>query len=262
MNAIQKALSDIKFTIPYEILSISFSESNDNLNQNISLDERILSSILRPRVLVDANIVGGTEIRVSLNLCRTTFLNNREFVVEVPKSLTGGRSIMTLLSLVSNVVYNQTASYSEMQGTNSTAMNMLNNMDTTNVIQTSRLELISDNVLIIQDPAMNLINGVLRCTIENSSNLENINPRSFLSFSKLCVLATKAYIYNKMLIKLDKGFVYGGHELGSIKDVIDTYSDSEEAYQEYLNTVWREVSFINDSDAMSRYVESMIGNTI
>lgn len=262
MNAIQNAIKDIKYSIPIEILQLAFTETDNRLNNFISLDERILASIIRPRVIIDTNIVGGIEARIDLNRCVISGMTNREFIVEVPKILTNGSSIMSVLGIVSNVVYSQSTSFSETPAATSSAMNMMNNLGTENVVQTSRLELISDNTILVSDPTIHLINGVLRAVIENSANMSNLNPRSFNAFSKLCILAVKAYVYNIMLVKMDKAVIYGGHELGVVKEIIDGYSDAEEQYQEYLNTTFRKVQFVNDSDKMSRYVTSMISNTI
>lgn len=262
MNAIQNAIKDIKFTIPIEVLQVAFTEVDNRLNNFISLDERILASIIRPRVIIDTNIVGGIEARIDLNRCNISSMTNREFIVEVPKTLTNGTSIMSVLGIVSNVVYSQTTAYSSTTPLESAAINMMNNLGTENVVQTSRLELISDNIVLVADPTIHLMNGVLRAVLENSANMSNLNPRSFNAFSKLCILAVKAYVYNIMVIKMDKAAIWNGHELGSIKDVIDSYSDAEEQYQEYLTTIFRKVQFVNDSDKMSRYVSSMISNTI
>lgn len=262
MNAITKAIAEIKFQIPIEILNLSFVERSTRINQIISLDERIMFEIIRPRILVDCNLVGGIETRVDLNRCKITTLGNREYVVEVPKALTNSKNIITALSVVSNVVYSQSMNYADASAFESVASNMMNNLGTENVVQTSRLEIIGDNVVLIQDPNMHFMNGVLRCMVENNTNLENINPRSYLAFSELCVLGASSYIRNKMRVKLNQGHIYGGHELGVITDIIDEYSDAEEMYKEYRNTTWRKISFINDSDAMARYTKGMIGNTM
>lgn len=262
MNAITKALSEITFQIPSEILNLTFKEHSNRINQILSMDERIMSEVIRPRVLVDCNLVGGIETRVDLNRCKITALSNREFVVEVPKALTNNKNIITALSLVSNVVYSQSMSYADASPFESVANNMMNNLGTENVVQTSRLEIIGDNVVLIQDPNIHLMNGVLRCMVENNTNLENINPRSYLAFSELCVRAVKSYIHNKMLVKLNQGYIYGGHELGVVKETIENYSDAEEMYKEYRNTNWRKIAFINNSDSMSRYVKGMLGNTL
>jgi hypothetical protein len=245
-----------------DILNIAFAEYNAYNNKIISLDEKIMTGVIRPRVLTDANIVGGIHTVVDLNKCQITYLNNREFIVDVPKSLTNGKSVITALSLVSNVIYSNTTAYSEMQAPLSSANNMMNNLGTENVVQTARLEMIGDNTILVQDPTIHLINSSMRCIVENMDNLENINPRSYVEFGKLCVLAAKAHIYNTTIIKLDKGYIYSGHELGIIKDLVDSYSDANELYMEHLKTVWGKVAFMNNSDSMDRYIKSMISNTI
>ena len=262
MNALQNAIKDVKFAIPPEILVIAFSEQDRTLNNMINLDDRMLSSVIRPRVLVDCNIVGGIETRIDLNKCVVNWLSNREFVVEVPKELSNNRSIITVLSLVSNVIYSRTTRYNDTPDIVSVGMDLMNNLGSETVVQTSRMEMLSDNVILISDPSIHIINGILRCIVENSPNMENIHPRSYNAFSKLVILAVKSYIYNTLVVKLDKGYIYGGHELGIIKDIIDNYSTAEEDYQEYLTTVWNKVAFINDSEKMNRFIRMNIANTI
>jgi len=262
MNAINKALQEVHFQTPHEVLNICYVENNQVLNQAATIDERLMTTVIRPRVLVDCNLVGGVETKVALNRANITNLSTFEFLVNIPKDQTAGRSIISVLSLVSNVVYNQALGFNETPAALSASMNMMNNLGVENVVQTSRLELISDNTVLVADPTIHLINGVLRCVIENSPNMENINPRAYPAFSKLVVLAVKAYIYNTMIVKLNKGYIYGGHELGVIKDIIDNYADAEEQYQEHLNLVWKKISFINDDEKMGSYVRSMVSNTI
>lgn len=261
-SAITNAINEIKFSIPPEILNIAFSEYSNYGNNVISLDERIMNSVIRPRVLVDANLVGGVQIGVGLNSCHISYLNNREFIADIPKELTNGRSIMTVLGLVSNVMYNQATSFQDMTSAMSSSINMMNNLGSENIVQTAKLELIGDNVILIQDPTIHLMNGIVRCVIENNSNMENINPRSYNAFSKLCILAVKAYIYNTTIVKLDKGYVYGGHDLGIVKDIIESYSDAHAEYSEYLQLTWKKIAFMNDSNSMTRYIKMQLSNTL
>ena len=63
-----------------------------------------------------------------------------------------------------------------------------------------------------------------------------------------------------MRVKLDQGYVYGGHELGVITDIIDGYADAEEMYQEHLTTIMKKALFSVQSENMDRYIKSMLGN--
>lgn len=262
MNAINYTLSQLRFGIPLQVLNLAFLESSSAVNKVLSLDEMIMSKVIRPRVLVDANVVGGVMLRVDLAECKLTAVSNREIVIDVPKTVTGGRSIMSALSLVSNfMVLTQLPNIGE-SPLLSAGGNMMNNLSTENIIQTARLEVIGDNVILVQEPTTSLVPGILRCMIENNTNLENINPRSFPKFYELCLLAVKSYIYNHLKIKVDQGFLYGGHELGAITEVIDSYADAEQMYKDYLATTWKKVAFLNDADSKNRFIKSMISNTL
>lgn len=262
MNAIHKALAEIKFQIPHEVLQVGFVENFERVNQVVSLDERIMNSVIRPRILVDANLVGGVVARVPVQGCEVREYLPYEYIINVPKELTSGRSIVSVLSLVSYTNVMTTAPVYTASPLLTAANNMFNSITQETVVQTSRLELIGDNTIIVQDPNLSIFTGCLRCMVEYDENMSSIHPRNIHTFCKLCVLGTKSYIYNNCKVKLDQGYVYGGHELGSISEIIDSYSDAEEQYQEFLNTDFKIVAFVNTGDNIFRLIQSMIGNTL
>lgn len=262
MNALTKALSELRFTIPQEVLQIGFVENFGRVNTVTSLDERILNSVIRPRVMIDANIVGGVMIKVPVIGCTWFESMPGEVIIDVPKSLTMGRSIVTLHNLICNVGFSSSTAPYNTTSLVAAANNMYTNLANHTVIQTGRLELIGDNTVLVQDPSIAIFNAILRCTVENESNMENLHPRFHGGFAKLVTLAVKSYIYNNCKVKLDQGYVYGGHELGSIGEIIDTYSDAEEQYQEYLNTEFRKLMYMNQSESMNRLIKAALGNTL
>jgi len=264
MNAITKALSEVGNSIPPEILGIGFMEKSNMINTSVSLEEMIMSKVLRPRVLVDTNLVGGIQTVISLDKCNISVLPTGETVVKVPKTATNNKSIMSVLSLIANTAQVPSTLGQGIGGSDlvSAGVNLMNNLSNAVSIGTSRLELIADNTILVQDPSLPLYSGFVRCVLENSTNLENISPRNYGAFSILVILAVKAYIYNNLIVKLDKGYIWGGHELGTIKEIVDSYSDANEMYLTQLNTVWKKVAFLNNSNATSRLVTSMISNTL
>lgn len=262
MNAIQKALSEIKFTIPPEILQIGFIENVNRPNQVMSLDERILNSVIRARVLVDANLVGGVTVHIPINQCTTTNTIYNEFIISVPREATNYKSIVSVHNLLSNTGiaaafpnYNTSTLITQ-------AHHMANSLATINVIQTSRLELIGENIILVQDPIMTIFNAILKCVIEYDKNMSDLHPRFIRDFAKMCILAVKSYIYNNFKVKLDQGYIYAGHELGSITEVVDGYSDAEEMYQEFIRETFQKIAFMNDSKQHSRFIQAQLGNTI
>lgn len=262
MNAIQKALLEIKHTIPPEVLQIGFVENYNRVNQITSIDDRILNSVIRSRVMVDANLVGGVTLHIPIQDCETNTTMYNEYIINVPRKLTNFRSIVSLHSLLTNTGTGTGLPSFNVSPLLSQAYNMYNSLSSINVIQTSRMELIGENVILVQDPSQYIFNAVLKCAVEFDKNMSDIHPRYMRDFAKLCIYAVKAYIYNNFKVKLDQGYLYAGHELGTITEIIDSYSDAEENYQDFLANVFQKITFMNDRLNHTRFIQAQFGNTI
>jgi len=269
MNAISYAQNVLQFSIPTEILNIGFGENSPIINNNISIPERILTSVIRPRVLVDCNLVGGITTKIDTNKCNLTVLSAMEWVIKVPIHLTNGKSIISAQSLVSPVSQNSNhhiGGPNHLGYTNSELLQagskLMGNLSMRHVYQTARLEVIGENTIIVYEPSDPIHGAILHCTVENHANLENISPRSYPAFSELCVHAVKSYLYNKLRVKLGQGYIYSGHQLDVVKEIVDSYGDSELAYTEYLRDVWQKVAFMNNTQAFDNLITSMIGNNL
>lgn len=262
MNAINVALNEIRFNIPQDILFIAFIEGNDSTNHIISLDERIMVKVIRPRVMRDCNLVGGIDAKISLKGAQIDFIGyNNEYLIKIPKGMTQGKSIIEALELLSNVNYGFNYPGVNSVSTTATVSKMYNNLAHHNLIQTSRLELVGENTILVADPSVFLYNCVLRCVLAYDDNMSSLHVRAYPKFTRACVLAVKAYIYNLLKVKLDQGYVYGGHELSTITEIVNEYSDANQEYFEYINTVLRKVLFMQQPDSMNRYVKAMFGNS-
>lgn len=273
MNVLVKAIQEIKYTIPPEVLQVGFIENFDRPNIITSIDDRIINSVIRSRVMVDMNMVGGIPARIPIQNTNikqvlgnySTNIYGGEWIIEVPKHVTRGKSIVSVINLINGVNIANNA-YGGIVGStvsNSVLLNqgakMFHSVAGEVPIQTSRLELIGENTVLVLDPIFQLFYGILQVYLEYDQNLNNIHPRYSHPICKLCILAVKSYIYNNYTVKLDKGYVYGGHEISSITDIINGYSDSEEQYQEHLHTVIKKVLHMNDAYNSSRYIACMIG---
>lgn len=271
MNAISKAINDIHFKIPNRMLNIAFREQVSAIDNFISIDDAIMTKVLRPRILVDTNLVGGVITLIPINGCEVSWLQNMQYLVRVPKTLTNNKAIISVLSIVASTLYapsgnalagqyvTNSADVSPMLGS---GLNMMNNLSNTPAVQTSRLELIGENIIMVQDPSIGIFDGMLRCSVENNANLENINPRAYLTFGELVTRGVKSYIYNHCRMRLDQGYIYGGHELGVVNEIISEFNDAEAMYMEYLQTTWAKVAMMGNTAFMNRYIKAMMGNTM
>lgn len=257
-------MDECKYRIPREILDTIFVKRTQRWRQvPASLDEQILSLVIRPRVLVDCNLVGGAEAIIALNRAPMERVEDFVNVYRIPKTLTQNRSIMSVL----NVTFydpSKASTYGTASVSHNTAMMQAGNamvdaMGSIPVTSTARVQLIGENVVMVRDIAALPQNIYLRCILENDENMAHLQLRSYRAFSDLVVLAVKSYIYNNYSIMLDMGELMGGQQIGKFKDIIDGYADSEELYQTFLTEKWQKVAFQNDREQHSRFLRNLLG---
>lgn len=255
----------IKNSIPREILNIAFiSNISYKTVIPVTTDSRIKELVIYGRVFDDINIIGGTHITVPLDGLPQDYIENNAVAITIPKSRTQGRSILTVHSVafganaVSGFISNPLRENSEIANVNQQMMNSVNSIP---YISEAQVTLLSENTVMIQ--GINIMTGMmyLRCEIENDSNLNNIKRRSYLAFGKLCLLATKSYIYSSTVIPMDIGFIEGGATLNKLRDIIESYEADEEAYLEFLETKWAKVSKLNDSETVEQLVRLTAGGS-
>jgi len=274
MNPIQKAVDDVKFRIPRPVLQKAFIDRLGTWrnNQRVSLDEMIVSTVIRPRVLVDCNMVGGSQVLVSLNGLLQEKPTEYMTVIHIPKERTEGKSINSVLNvgfvglayLASWAGMNSAGSFATYGSSENTALmtaaaGMMTAYDKIPMVSTARCELIAENTICIRDSINLAPDMTLRCVLANEENMNNLQLRAYKNFSKLVEYAVKAYIYNTLLINVDQGELQGGAQLGTFKQVIDSYADAEENYQDYYRNVWEKVAFMQDEITYMRYMKLILG---
>lgn len=273
-NPVSKAIVELKYCIPKAILNKAFLTKTFDWRQTVAtnIDEQIMVNVIRPRILVDCNLVGGTHATITLEGLRFDKPNNYTTVIHIPKNRTQGRSINSVLD-VAFLNQNVLAGYGGAANTsinnaynpsdNSTAMQAaigaMSAVDKIPVVSTSNVQLISENTIMIRDVVIIPTNGYLRCVLANDENLNHLQPRSYKAFSKLVEYAVKSYIYNELVVELDTAELQGGQQLGVFKNIIDSYSDAEQNYKDYLKDNFEAVLVMNDAWSYNRYLKLAIG---
>lgn len=262
INAISYSLEQVERKIPKEILRQTFvSNINHRTQIPINHTARIMEEVLVKRVFKDINIIGGTTIFVELDKCILVEEQPTFCVYHVPKELTGNRSIASVHEMHYGGFYG--ISNMDIMGTGSrlgdAAKQQLDAVSPLPHTSEGRTSLINDNTIMIEGYPQFTSNNAIRCIVEYDLGLVNINGRAVFDFSKLVVLATKSYIYNNNVIKMDQGQIAGGANLGMYKDVIDSYSDAEELYDEYLTIKWAKIDKLNDYEQRKRLINLAVG---
>lgn len=264
MNPITRAVSDLRFRMPPTILETAFVKRAQRWREAPkNLDQCIMESVIKPRVLVDCNLVGGVEANIPLEGVPSERAEDNTVVYRIPKKLTQNRSILSVLE-VSFVSPTNYPAYGVASNVNNSTMLQAGQavMDAHGMlpsVSTARCSLIGENVVMIRDTQVLPPTANLKCILANDETLSHIQMTSWRPFCKLVELAVKSYIYNEYIIQMDQAQLEGGVALGRFKDVIDGWADCEELYQDYLTNTWQKVAFMNDAPAYTQHLRRMVG---
>lgn len=271
MNILIKILDEIKFTIPDVVLRAAFKS---DINYNIrtapfSLDYEIRNKVLVPRFFKDCDIVGGQEAIIDLSGLQVEYLDYFSMVYVIPPERLNYKSIMSILSVGFMPYGNALTAYSNTSyaiapggGSNdvsNAASLVMDSHGSIPDISTARADLIGDNVVMIRNNQR--INSAyqLRCILTNEADLQNFNPRYAIRIADGAILCVKSYIYNKLRVDIDRGFLTGGQELGYVKEYVESLSDAETMYREFSKTVMMQISLMNNSVEHQRFIKLQLG---
>jgi len=270
VNALLYCISEVKQQIPFEVLQPAFYiDELPNLVNLTSLDEKMMRKCIKARVLVDANIVRGIETIVPLNNIAPSYADDYYTVYQIPPEAVMNKEIMSALSLTYlpsqfftggsvNMTGNGTGMVQSFNATMNVANRIGSSASDTSVLSNAHLELVGYNAICVYAGYRQLASYGVRVVVENDNNFQNISPRSYKALSYLCVLAVKAYIYNKLIVKINMGYLQGGQELGQFKTILDSYESAEEEYRTYLTEKWRSIAYMNDTTSYNRFIRSML----
>lgn len=275
MNALIYAINEITHQIPHELLQAAFTidDTPETVNLN-TVDDKILRKLLRKRVLIDMNITGGIETIIPLNNVQPSFYEYFYTIYQIPPELTMNKEIVSALNIMlmpgagifgqGNLGGNSFGNIGH--GNENPIMNVASRIGSaaspSGVLSNAHIEIVGYNTILIYANFRVLTNFGLRVLLENDNNLNNIQPRSYKDVSMACVLACKAYIYNKLIIPVNSGYLASGQDLGMFKSILESYSESEADYSTFLRERLGAVLFMNDTTRMNRFIGSLINPSL
>lgn len=263
MHPISKAIDEIIWGIPEEILNVVFlTDAMVNCGELVSMETRIKEMVITPRVLVDMDLYGGTEDFIPLDMpVQLRWVDPYTAIYQIPDELTQNRPIIQAYSIHFGIVGyqagGQALNYTE-SAMGAEARKVLDAAKRTPPAQTSYLNLIAHNVIMTRFVYLPYSAAYLRCRLGNDESLSFIRSVSIPAFANLCELAVKAYIYNKMRIKIDQAYLSGGQQLGSFGGAIQEYADCNQMYKEAL-LKWRKTTIFNDPESRRRHLRTVTG---
>ena len=258
-NPITYALKEIHNAIPKQILERTFHGArNQPVTYANSLDSIIKEKVIINRVVEDCNLIGGTEADISLKGLNPLEPELGCYVWNIPKDRTNSRNIVSFLALC----YSQGNNLADL-GNQATVgypgavglgyQRMTNSHMPIPVVQNANCSVVSPNTLMVRGEISRAGSFYARVLLENDSNMNNLSTHNYGHFAQLCIFATKAYIYNNLIIPMDTGFIQSGAQLGRFSEVVNEYSDSNQLYKEYFDEIWGKVSMLNDHVQSQRH---------
>lgn len=246
-NAIPIALTRIKHQVPPQILQIAFSPRQQHAWNNMSMEQEIVTKVINSRVRTDCNLLGGKTVQISL---LGTMLELTTVTASQMNSGTGQFSIYRIppdqrdysdITEVHRVMYplpnaGGHATYTSSGSSMCAFQNELINSRTGGGIPpTPTPELLAPDLVRLHPGGHNQIDWVLVCRVAYDEAFNSLNGSSIDAFAELGVLATKMYIYNNLIIQLDRGFVEYGMDIASVRQIIEPWGDLNELYQEKVS---------------------------
>lgn len=245
MNKIQYLIDCVKREIPLGVLRMGFQQPTYLNSLNISLDASIKDKVINNWVLKDCDVVSGIEAIIDITGIPIEYVEMGQ-VIRIGFGPTGGREITSILS----VGYGYNAITGGMPGIVSALTEPFQMSDV-------RCQLIGQNIAYIEGyVGVKLTN--IRCVLNNDKDFNNIQPRSLPVLKDLCVLATKAFLYNELILNLHNAVNVNGIDMSAILDVVSGYADSVTMYNELMTTKWKKVSILNDAITRNRYVRLQV----
>lgn len=263
-NPIQKALMDVQFKIPPQILQAAFvTREFGHRPLPVNIETLIRDRVIYPRVMVDCNLVGGTQLVIPLNTVKPEYIDLNTIVYRIPKSLTQGRTITRVHSLgvglgstYNGVLNRNTHGFSAVLDA---ADAVVASHAPIPLVSTANLRLIGENTVLVTEQLSLPTNVQLLCYVEYDEVFSQLRPTAYNKFSRLVELAVKAYIYNELSIPMGQSQLVGGMELGRFREIIDSYADANELYETYLEETWRRVALLNDPGSRERHLRMLSG---
>lgn len=283
MSAINHALRTIQFSIPHQVLQAAMSECKEF--SAISLEEFIRITIINARVLKDIDLVNGENAFLPVNDAIITSQGYTETSAFYTDEYLQGREIISAImyhasspNAYNSSGYITTGSYAPDQpnapgsgincnsqyGVNrgnalGKALTSINQMNTPYIPNiNSHLTVVAKNTILMRYTGIVSFSGAFEVQLSNDPYLNNLSPRSIPTFSELCVLAVKSFIYNKLYIYLGQAALYNGQALNQQNDYVQQLSNIEEEYQRFLREEWSRVSYMNDSVSYHNLIKMQI----
>ena len=273
MTPISVSVARVLREVPREILQQAFTAKRydptrqdryfDNVD-SISLDEKIRELVIEARVAVDCNLTGGVEILLPMRQAEREYVDTWNIIYRFPPHVLGNRKISMVHEMIYGLTQGLTGGGATGYDSRSSGMlrdvrNIIRATNGIGVMGTAYVQLLNHNTVLVNDSNQVMGDAALRCTVSHEPNFNDIKQPYYRDFGEMVVLATKAHVYNTLIIDLDEGFIRGGATLGRVREIIDSYADANTMYNEFVDVKWAKLAILMDPDKYRKVMKLSLG---
>ncbi len=253
--------------IPRRILEVVFRDEWMDKQGPVSIESKILMWVIKDRVIRDTDLVHGEEILVDLYKIAPMSVDEYAMIYVIPPEMTNNREIVSCINVSyvpfgANVQHRGGTSlaFAPMMSNDltSAASQVMNSVGSIPNVSTARVDIVGHNTIRVTDRQRLQQAYVLRCYVTNDSFLNNISPRAYDTFAKLCTLALKAYCYNHIMFVMGDHYLERGKELGVFKQTIEKWEDCANEYYLYKEEQWAVQGIIMNDDLHHGHLQMLI----
>lgn len=269
--AIDNALRRVHMTIPQEVLEVTFEASK----RNRTLDYCIHNDVIEEHVLGDCNLVAGkmTTIPLTGDMVEETNMSNAYvdprtymyIIYRIPEEARQGQGIARCISVdYASATYMGGPAFAGVHTHRSSCGPTLQRLACSNLQNAAGgggpmskpiPEKIGPDLIRLVPSATSTIPGyewMLTCRLEYDTELTGLENAALLPFAQLVTAAVKYHVYNTLNLKIDKFYTSGGMEMGRMRDIVDSYSDQFDVYEDLLQK-FRGGATVLDPKSKMRY---------
>jgi len=248
-----RLMSDIRFEISEEILSLAMKGSHD-LNTTELLRRNVFN-----KFVLDVNSYSANVIRLPVEslIVLANYSDPDAVRYKVPDSILQGRELVDVLYSAAGYSGSGTTPSGEAPNIDRSLSQLASStIGTIAGYHSHELEIVSGNEFIVYGMPGNTVELI----VSYSSTLRELGQGTTRELGEGFTMLVKAWLKAKLQVKLNQGSVYYGHELSSVRDAISEYSDAMNSYKEFRSTIMGKMLYMDNAKGMSNYMRTLVGN--
>lgn len=247
-QAINVVYNTVLAEIPPQILQMAMYVANKHFRVCNNVQEFIMQKIIRERVLDDLNLTGGKFKKFVL---KSEYHEKTTLDMQGWAGDDGGYDLYRIppevrdnLPMIHCLSVQFPYASSSVNGEGSLAVNnagydlvsqsdqILNSYTLARPLNHPVGQVLSGDLLKLWPSQYGFTGFVVTVRLALDETFEQVQPSATEALAELVTLATKAWIYNNLIIDIDRAAMECGADIGKIKEEIENYRDANNMYKE------------------------------